>query len=242
MIPPSRASSPIPLAVTLAASVMASVVASVMASVMGGALAGCASSSLGPLDASGELHERPHRHPDGVAIDPISAPPPARDRADASEGLVTLRTPLGADRAVALVADLFRRVVLEDGEGLDGLFTRDAVSVSPAAASNGNGQPPSALLLWQGRFRKLDYTKLAGEPIYREAELQIFRGDDSVEALPHPAVHAEALGDNDVVVRVPILTTRIGAERLFGDDMVLWMRRDGDRFRIYRVFEDFSLN
>ena len=203
------------------------------------ACVGCASSSagLGPADG-----EKVRRRPDGVAIDPISAPPPARDRATVGEGLVTLRTPLGADRAVAAVEELFRKVVLEDGEGLEALFTRDAVAVTGAPPSGGPGSTPSALLFWQGRFRKLDYTKLAGEPLYREAEVQIFRADDTPDALPHPAVRPEALGENDVVIRVPILTTRIGAERLFGDEIVLWMRRDGERFRVYRALEDFQLN
>jgi hypothetical protein len=227
MIPPSRTCSPVFFAG----------VVYVAGAVLTGAV-GCASSgSLGPLDA-----DKARRHPDGVAIDPISGPPAARDRASVSEGLVALRTPLGVDRALATIEELFRKVVIEDGEGLDALFTRDAVSVNGAAPNGGPGQTPSALLLWQGRFRKLDYTKLAGEPIYREAELQIFRPDDTVEAIPHPTVHPEALGENDVVVRVPILTTRIGAERLFGDELILWMRRDGERYRIYRVFEDFQLN
>ncbi len=168
--------------------------------------------------------------------------PAARDRASAADGLVTLRTPLGADRALATLEELFRKVVLEDGEGLEPLFTRDAVAVNGAAQSGGSDRSPSALLFWQGRFRKLDYTKLAGEPIYREAEVHVFRPDDALETVPHPAVRPEALGDNDLVVRVPILTTRIGAERLFGDELVLWMRRDGDRYKIYRALEDFQLN
>ena len=190
----------------------------------------------GPLDG-----EKVRRRPDGVAIDPISAPPPARDRASVADGLVTLRTPLGADRALATVEELFRKVVLEDGEGLEAALHARRRRRHRRAAER-PGQTPSALLFWQGRFRKLDYTKLAGEPLYREAELQIFRADDALDALPHAAVRPEALGDNDVVVRVPILTTRIGAERLFGDEIVLWMRRDGDRYRIYRVLEDFQLN
>jgi hypothetical protein len=95
---------------------------------------------------------------------------------------------------------------------------------------------------WQGRFRKLDYTKLAGEPIYREAELSIFRPEDALDTLPSPAVRPEALGENDVVIRVPILTPRVGADRLFGDEMILWMRREGDRYKIYKVMEDFQLN
>lgn len=203
-------------------------------------LAGSAACGGAGLDAASA--EKARRRPDGVAIDPISAPPAARDRAAVADGLVTLRTPLGADRAVAAVEELFRKVVLEDHEGLSDIFFRDAVFVSVAPAGGGPAQTPNALLFWGGRFRKLDYTKLAGEPIYREAEIHVFRAEDTLDALPHPTVRPEALGENDVVVRVPILTTRVGAERLFGDEMVLWLRRDGDRYKIYRALEDFQLN
>jgi len=187
----------------------------------------------------------PRRKPDGVAIDLISAPPPARDRAEAADGLVTLRTPLGVDRAVAAVEELFRKIVVEDGDGLESLFTRDALQLSTAAPTAGPGQTPQALNFWQARFRKLDYTRLAGELVYREAELQIFRAEDAVDAPPHPAIRADVLAGltgNDVVVRVPILTPRVGADRLFGEELVLWLRRDGDRYRISRVLEDFQLN
>lgn len=183
--------------------------------------------------------DRPRRHPDGVTVDPVSARPAPRDRASSADGLVMLRTPLGVDRAVDAVKELFHATVLADGEALDALFTREPVATHGAPSG---GPTQSALFFWQTRLRKHDYTKLAGEPIYNEAELQIFRGGDSLDALPNVAVHPDALGEGDVVVRVPILTTRLGADRLFGDEMIVWMRRDGDRFRIYRVLEDFQLN
>src|SRR6185437_12408112 len=164
--------------------------------------AGCAASGAAYPDA-----EKVRRRPDGVAIDPISAPPPARSHAPSTDSLVTLRTPLGIDRAVATVEELFRKAVVEDADGLEGLFTRDAVAVTPASANGNQGQSPSALLLWQSRFRKLDYTKLAGEPIYREEELTVSRADDGAEAVAPPSVHLDELGEGDVVVRVPILTT-----------------------------------
>jgi hypothetical protein len=185
------------------------------------------------------------RKPDGVAIDPISAPPAARDHAEAADGLVTLRAPLGVDRAVAAVEELFRKIVVEDGDGLESLFTPNALQVSSASPSAGPGQTPKAVLFWQGRFRKLDYTRLGGEIVYREAELQIFRAEDAVDVPPHPAIRPEvlaALSGDEVIVRVPILTPRVGADRLFGDELVLWLRRDGDRYRISRVLEDFQLN
>lgn len=196
-------------------------------------LSGCAATTAPPEDAA-------RRRPDGVAIDPMSAPPPARDHADASEGLVTLRTPLGIDRALDTVQELFRKIVVEDGEGLEPLFTRDARAITSLAP--GGGSTPQAVLFWQGRFRKLDYTKLTGELVYRDAELTVYRAEDALETPPHPAIRTEALAGNDVVVRVPILTPRVGAERLFGDEIIVWLRRDGDRYRIYRILEDFQLN
>src|SRR5262249_55731396 len=151
------------------------------------------------------------RRPDGVAIDPTSSPPMARDQAEAGDGLVTLRTPLGLDRAIVTVNELFRKIVLEDSEGIEALFTRDALAATTTAPNAGPGQSPQATLWWQQRFRRLDYTKLAGETIFREAELEIFRAEDAVEAPPHPAIRLDALNDNDVVIRAPILTAHIGA-------------------------------
>ena len=179
------------------------------------------------------------RRPDGVAIDPASAPPPAADRAAVGDGLVTLRTPLGVDVAVAAVAEFFRRVVLEDGDGLSALFARDALAISPNPG--GQSQTPSASLWWEQRFRRLDYSKLAGEPLYRESEVAIYRGEDALEDSPHPAIQTETLDENDFIVRVPIITARVGADRLLGDEIILWLRREGARFKIYRLLEDFQL-
>jgi hypothetical protein len=224
MRPSSRTSSSLSILAACLVSLLSSL------SACGGA------ASLGPADG-----EKVRRRPDGVAIDPISAPPPPRDRATVGEGLVTLRTPLGVDRALATVEELFRKIVQEDAEGLEALFAPQAVSVTNAPPGGSPGSA-NALPFWQGRFRRLDYTKLAGEPLYREAEIQIFRPDDTAEALPHGSVRPDTLGENDVVLRVPVLTTRIGAERLFGDELLLFLRRDGDRYRIYRILEDFTLN
>lgn len=224
MIRSSRASEPLRRAASIAA--------------LAATLAACASSGL---QNTGDP-DKPRRRPDGVAIDLVSAPPPARDRAESADGLVTLRTPLGVDRALVTIEELFRGIVREDGEAVEALFTRDALAITSTASGVGPGGMPQAALFWQQRFRRLDYTKLAGEPVYREAELEIYRGEDALEAPPHPAIRTDALNDNDVVIRLPILTPRVGTERLFGEEMIVWLRRDGERYRIYRILEDFTLN
>ena len=199
-------------------------------------MAGCAA---GPGFATASSIESARRRPDGVAVDPTGEPPRAREHARTSDRLVTLRTPLGADRAVDTVSELFRKIVIEDSDGMEALFTREATT---STGNPGTSATPLSVLWWQQRFRRLDYTRLAGEPIFREAELEIYRADDDVEALPHPAIRLDALGETDVVIRLPILTSHLGADRLFGEEMIFWLRRDGDRYKIYRVIEDFQLS
>lgn len=197
--------------------------------------AGCGAHPVAPLAPPTDGRRRP----DGVAVDLVSLPPQARERASADEGLVTLRAPLGADRALATVRSLFRRIALEDAEGLEALFTRDATVITVQGPQHPS--TPNAPLWWEQRFRKLDYTKLAGELLYREADVGIFRAGDAPSARTHAAIHPETLGESDVVVHVPILTPRVGTDRLLGDEMVLWLRREGEQYRIYRSLEDFQL-
>lgn len=198
--------------------------------------------SGGPLNlkTSSEVGDDLPRKPDGVAIDPASATMGPRDRATADEGVVTLRSPLGVDLATATIADFFSRVVVEDDDGLSALFTRDAIAVT-AGPSGGMGQTPGAALWWEQRFRRLDYSKMAGEVVFRESELEVYRAEDVLDAPPHRAIRTDALNDNDVIIRAPIVTPRSGQERLFGDEIVFWLRRDGDHFKIFRILEDFQV-
>ncbi len=202
---------------------------------LGLASQGCASRALFPT--ASEI-EQDRRRPDGVAIDPTSLPPEANDAVEVEAGLVSLRTPLGVERAIATVSELFQKVSLEDPD-IESLFSRDALAVT---SSSGSGQLPPAALFWQQRFRRLDYTRLAGETIFRESELEIYRADDTLATPPHPAIRLEALNPGDVVIRAPILTARVGTDRLFGDEIVFWLRREGDIYKIYRVLEDFQFN
>ena len=173
------------------------------------------------------------RRPDGVAVDPPTQTPPPRTRAKTTDGLVALRQPLGSDRALDTLASLFEAVVREDSEGMSKLFTADASVVAAPSGPPVTNAPP---LWWDQRFRRLDYGRLAGELVYRPTEVEIVRGDD-----PDAVGRADGLGDGDVLLRVSVVTTRAGEQRLLGDAMVLWLRRDGDRYRIWRIQEDFQL-
>jgi hypothetical protein len=205
-----------------------------------GALCNCGASSGQALVTASDLPEQ-RRRPDGVAVDPTSTPPTAKDVATTTDGLVTLRTPVGLEQAFAAVQTFFQAVVAEDADLLGTVLTRDALNTNPALAGGGPGGSPSASLFWAHRFRRLDYTKLSGEVIYHENDLEVYRGGDEFGTSPHPAVRTDALGPTDIVLRVPIATPRMGTERLLGDEILIWLRRTGNEYKIYRLFEDFQV-
>ena len=71
--------------------------------------------------------------------------------------------------------------------------------------------------------------------------MKTFRGEE-LEALPLnvrylPAVRAEPAQPTDLVLQVPITTHTIKNERLLGDELFFWLRRDGSRYVIYRMAE-----
>ena len=201
------------------------------------AAAGCG--PVGPaVFPTGEDGPRAPRRPDGVVIDPESAPPAARDRAAADDGMVTLRSPLGPEVAVQTVSELFHRIVARNMDNLSELFTLNAQPIS--GIPGGYGVPDKAWDWWSQRSKRLDYTKLSGEVLFREADIEVFRADSDA-APPHPSIRAEALDDTDVILRVTMLAGTNGLDRFFGDTIVFWLRRDGDTYKIYRQLEDFQL-
>ncbi len=197
---------------------------------------GAATPALFP---TGEDGARGPRRPDGVVIDPESAPPAARDRAPAEDGMVTLRSPLGPEVAVETVRELFRRIVARNMESLSELFTTNAQPLT--SVPGGYGVPDKVWDWWLQRSRRLDYTKLSGEVLFRESDIEIFRASDAIESPPHPAIRTESIDESDVILRVTMLAGTNGTDRYFGDTIVFWLRRDGDTYKIYRQLEDFQL-
>lgn len=202
-------------------------------------LGGCgAQPDQGFVTASDLPTER--RRPDGVAVDPSSSPPKAIDVGNTTDGLVTLRAPVGIEQALSTVRQFFHAIVEEDREALSAVLTRDALNTNPSMGGGPAGSP-SASLFWAHRFQRLDYTKLAGEVVYRENELDVYRAEDETMTSPHPAVRLDALMAGDVVIRVPIATPRVGTDRLMGDEILIWLRRTGREYKIFRLLEEFQV-
>ncbi|MBM4356834.1 MAG: hypothetical protein FJ096_01865 [Deltaproteobacteria bacterium] len=158
-----------------------------------------------------------------------------------ADRVVTLRAPLGVEAAKRTVRRFFEAVSTEDVGALGTL-------TSPTAVHSGlrNGADDRLQnfgFLWRQRFAKLDYTELDPATVYREADLETFEARHASELPPElrAAAVGETLDPDDVIVRVRILGQGGATERLFGDSMTFWLRRDDDRYVVTRLAEALPL-
>ena len=116
------------------------------------------------LNASSGAAEQPARRPDGVWLDPSPAIPAARRSALTNDEtpVVALQTPLDRARAVVVVHRLFDAMVRNDEHAAEALALKR--SGSEAAL-------PSVRL--RVLLRSHDYTKLAGQRIFRDENVRV---------------------------------------------------------------------
>jgi hypothetical protein len=182
--------------------------------------------------ATTEAHEG-ERHAPGVAVDPAPQLPEARPEADSSGGVVVLRAPADPEVARDVVRAFFRAVLDESREALDrvldaGAFVRSSYNRELATTA------------WSNRFDALDYLALAGQRLFREADLETFRGDE-LDLLPparRPPVYAQP---NEMVARVRLSAPRSSRTRLFGDEILFLLTPTGKGYRIRELVEEFQL-
>lgn len=163
------------------------------------------------------------RRADGVALDLVSAPLPAHDRASSARGFAALRAPLDVDAALHVVDEFFEHAVSNDAAGVIARLTSDAVASSTGPAGE---RQPVLSRWWEQRLKRLDYTQAAGAVLYRGGDVRVLPTDSPSET---------------VAVRVRVAEARAGHTRLFGDELTFWLRRDGSQPRIFRIEEDFQL-
>jgi len=177
-----------------------------------------------PLATTVEAPSAP-RHPDGVLLEPPPATPDAREHAPA-RGAVALREPAGDEEIVAVVRDYLAGFQKEDIEALREMLTSDATQLD----AHGKGSPGSLVEFWRMRMRSYDYTKLADAELFRPERVERYEfselGGQGERARP------SEMRSGDLLVRVPIQTPRLQGDRLFGDVLVLMLRRDEGRLRI----------
>lgn len=175
------------------------------------ALVGCAS---GPGFVTVTTLPEPARHPAGAAIEPSTTLPAAERRGTTASGLAVLETPADPNAARAVVAAFFRAVIEESPRALAAVLT-------PSARMQNGSHRESALSVWSGRFARFDYRSLAGEPLYRESDVELTEED------------------HDLLVHVPIGVAWGSRPRMLGDELTFRLVPNGPSFAIDEIVEDY---
>jgi hypothetical protein len=183
-------------------------------------LGGCGGGSS--LETATEMPKSPRR-PDGVVVERRAALPTPTDRASAS-GVVALREPL-ADRDVEdVVRAYIRAFEREDDRALAELLAADAVPLGRS------GTRMHLIEIWRAKMKSFEYQKLAGLEVARISQIE----KHTYDTLGTPGMPSRPpeMRPGDLYVRVPIATPRVGQEQLFGDILVLLLRREGGQLKI----------
>ena len=164
------------------------------------------------------------RHPDGVVLEPPPAMPPVSDRASAT-GVVSLREPLADKDVEDMVRAYLRAFEREDITALEQMTAHDAVPLN--RPGSGRAQ---LVETWRSKMKNHEYQKLAGLEVARFSQIEkyVFDGLN----VPGAPTRPPEMKPGDVYVRVPILTPQIGTEHLFGDVLVLLLRREDGRLKL----------
>ncbi len=201
--------------------------------IVAASLPACATHPALQFETASKAPDEP-RKPDGVAVDLESALPAAQPSGSTRDGLVPLQEPVDDSHAMQSIRVFFRAVSNEDPETMSSVLANDAQQL-PMGAGSGMRVDRH----WERRFRKFDYTVGAGELPYRESMVETYRFEDLVEPLPGRPLRPVSMTAQDVLVRVPVTRTRYGIDRVFGEELLFLLRRQGRQFEIHTIHEDF---
>lgn len=172
----------------------------------------------------GSAQEKEPRRPDAVVVEPPAAMPATTSRAYA-RGVVALREPLASDAIRDLVSELIDAWQRESLDALTALLTADAGPFE--ARARGKGPLVEG---WRQRLRSHPYGRLATVELVRSERVERWEAEDL--GGPDAPARPPDMRPGELYVRVPLEISRIAGEKLFGDVIVLLVRREDGKYRI----------
>ena len=155
--------------------------------------------------------------------------------AASTSGLVVLQAPPSEYPDQRVVEEFFGAVTARDAERLERLFEPGAKTRTSAQATE-----VDAVDFWKSRLSRLDYSRLAGQSIYRRHAVEVYRAED-LRNLGNDRTIPIAPVNDQLVVRVPLLSPQSDKTRLFGDEMVFLLSHTDSGLLITEIVEDFQL-
>jgi hypothetical protein len=199
------------------------------------ALAACAAHGTGASFATASSLPEEPRRPDGVVVEPSAELPAPSETQPTDRALVSLRAPLPDRAALRLVASFFRATVTENLDALADLVTVDATAPSKT------GGTQSLVDVWRARSRQLHYQPLAGDLLYQESDVELYRYADLDIPLAGRPTRPAVMAPGDELLRVPMRVVQSATERLYGSELVFILRPVRGQYRIRQILEDFQL-
>lgn len=181
------------------------------------------------------LGSDPPRQAPAVAVDPAPALPAPTPSAMSSEQLVVLQAPPSEHADEVLVEEFFDAVTARDSNRLEHLFEVGAKTKTSAKATE-----VDALDFWKSRISRLDYSKLAGQSIYRRHAVEVYTARD-LQTLGSERSLPVDIGSDQVAVRIPLHSPQSDKTRLFGNELVFLLTPTDDGLKISEIVEDFQL-
>lgn len=188
---------------------------------------GCGAQHLRTLDAP------PEADGGGVApVDPQSTLPRPLDVAREGDVVATLRAPLPSEAIAEVVRRLFEafhaRSTASVEDDLDDTILDLRIDSSGAVGDRPKGYFLSDLAQ---RMKASSFDQLDVEQMYRSQEVEVYAREELGQ--PGRPPRPPSMAADDVLVRVPIATPRVGADALFGDEIKLLLRRAGRGYKIH---------
>lgn len=178
--------------------------------------------------------DEPRRAP-AVAVDPLPQLPTANRSAQVDVGVVALEQPIDHHSALRVVAAFFDAISREDLAALSELISEDAgVQLDPQTGRR------RAREVWRTRFAQMPYDRLASSKVYREAAIEWSHAGEPFGSVARTGSDLPT-ERGDLVVRVPIATTSVDKDRLFGDEIVLVLRYRQGRLQVVEMSEPLQL-
>ena len=176
------------------------------------------------------------RQPDGVAIDRDTAVSSARLVGSTTDGLVALEEPLDFSEAMQIIRVFFRAVGAEDMEMMSTVLADEAEQVDTDGSSR-----IRMVLHWTRRFERFDYRGFAVELPYRESMVETYGYEDLAQQLPKRPSRPADMDPDGLLIRVPMMRTSVGYDRVFGEEILFVVRSNQRRIRIHAAYEGFRI-
>jgi len=187
---------------------------------------GCGAQHLKTLDTPPDEDAGPV-----APVDPQSALPKPKDVAKTNDVVATLRAPVPQEAVDALVHHLFEMFHDRSTAPLEDDLDDTIVDLDIPPTMGDMQRAYWTMNVMTPRLKATSFDQLEVDQMYRPQDVETYAREDLGQ--PGRPPRPSSMGPDDLLVRIPIATPRLGADVLFGDEIKLLLRRVGSTYKLH---------